>query len=50
MKVNWIWGVAILLMAGSILAAAELRWLLAGVLALGCILAVLIRITRKRAI
>lgn len=46
---NWLWVVAIILAAGSVFATEELRWLLAGVLALGCIIAVLIRVAHRRA-
>lgn len=45
---NWLWIAAIVLAAGSIFATEELRWLLAGVLALGCVIAVLIRVTHRR--
>ena len=45
-KIYWIWGAAILLMGASIIAAEEMRWF-AGVLALGAVVAALIRVTHK---
>ena len=46
-KIYWIWGAAILLMGASIIAAEEMRWLFSGGLALGAVVAVLIRVTHK---
>jgi len=46
-RIYWIWGAVILLMGASIIAAEEMRWLFAGVLALGAVVAVLIRVTHK---
>ena len=46
-KIYWIWGAAILLMGASIIAAEEMRWLFAGVLALGAVVAVIIRVSHK---
>ena len=46
-KIYWIWGAALLLMGASIIAAEEMRWLFAGVLALGAVVAVIIRVSHK---